>query len=85
MTDKRFLVVGGTSLIGSHLAEVLLQRGIDEVVLFDNFGLSSPEVFLSLEARPGVRVIRDDALKLAQLSSSMRCAMSMGSSCWPHF
>ncbi|KAF2099174.1 NAD dependent epimerase/dehydratase family protein [Rhizodiscina lignyota] len=72
MANKRFLVVGGTSLVGSHLAEVLLQRGTDEVVLFDNFSLSSPEVIRSLEARPGVRVVRGDALKLAQVIDAMR-------------
>ena len=35
--NKRFLVIGGAGLIGSHTVELLLKEDIREVVIFDNF------------------------------------------------
>jgi UDP-glucose 4-epimerase len=74
MTKKRYLVIGGASLIGSHLAEILLSRDAAEVRLFDNFSLSSPDTIRSLETRSGVSVVKGDALKLAQVVDAMRDA-----------
>ena len=34
--NKRFLVIGGAGLIGSHTVELLLKEDIREVVIFDN-------------------------------------------------
>lgn len=34
---KRFLVIGGAGLIGSHLADQLLQTDVKEVLIYDNF------------------------------------------------
>lgn len=35
--NKRFLVIGGAGLIGSHTVELLLKEDVQEVVIFDNF------------------------------------------------
>ena len=34
---KRFLVIGGAGLIGSHTVEALLREDVAEVIVFDNF------------------------------------------------
>ena len=39
-----YLITGGASLIGSHLADALLAAGAAEVRLLDNFTLGSNDV-----------------------------------------
>ena len=34
---NRFLVTGGAGFIGSHLVDMLIERGADKVVIFDNY------------------------------------------------
>jgi len=38
---KRFLLIGGAGLIGSHTAEALLKEDVAEVVIYDNFSRGS--------------------------------------------
>jgi len=35
--DKRFVVIGGAGLIGSHTVDALLEAGAGQVVVYDNF------------------------------------------------
>lgn len=72
--DKRFLIVGGASLIGGHLVKALIESQAKEVVLFDNFSLSNPEVVHALSHDPAVRVIKGDVLKLNQVWEAMKDA-----------
>ena len=37
LTGKRFVVIGGAGLIGSHAVDVLLRNDVGEVVVYDNF------------------------------------------------
>lgn len=37
LAGKRFVVVGGAGLIGSHVTEALLKEDVGEVVVYDNF------------------------------------------------
>jgi UDP-glucose 4-epimerase len=37
MHDSRVLITGGAGLIGSHLADHLVQEGVREIVILDNF------------------------------------------------
>jgi UDP-glucose 4-epimerase len=37
LEGKRFVVVGGAGLIGSHVTEALLREDVGEVVVYDNF------------------------------------------------
>lgn len=37
LKGKRLLVVGGAGLIGSHIVDQLLERDVQEVVIYDNF------------------------------------------------
>ena len=40
---KTYIVTGGAGFIGSHIAEGLLAKGAERVILFDNYSLGSPE------------------------------------------
>lgn len=37
VAGKRFLVIGGAGLIGSHVVDQLLQKDVKEVIIYDNF------------------------------------------------
>ena len=43
IASGRFVITGGASQVGSHIAEHLLSAGAREVVLLDNLSLGSPE------------------------------------------
>lgn len=43
LKGKRFLVIGGAGLIGSHTVDQLLEQGVAEVRVFDNFSRGSRE------------------------------------------
>ncbi len=64
---KTYLITGGASLIGSHLADALLAAGAAGVRLFDNFALGTPETIAHLMREPRVTLIRGDVLRLAEL------------------
>jgi UDP-glucose 4-epimerase len=64
---RTYLITGGASLIGSHLADALLLDGAASVRLFDNFALGTPETIAHLMHEPRVQLIRGDVLRLAEL------------------
>jgi UDP-glucose 4-epimerase len=68
----KFLIVGGASLIGSHLARQLLDDQAAEVVLFDNLSLGSSSVLAALGREDRVSVVRGDVLRLPMLMDAMR-------------
>ena len=37
MNFKRALITGGAGLVGSHIADLLVRDGLDEIVIVDNF------------------------------------------------
>jgi dTDP-glucose 4,6-dehydratase len=55
----RAVVTGGAGFLGSHLCEVLLDRG-DEVVCLDNFLTGSPDNVAHLTPNPRFRLVRSD-------------------------
>jgi UDP-glucose 4-epimerase len=66
-SGKSYLITGGASLIGSHIADRLLEAGAGEVRLLDNFSLGTPETIAHLENAPRVQRIRGDILRLNEL------------------
>lgn len=56
---KRVLVAGGAGFLGSHLCELLLNRGHD-VICLDNFFTSQKTNVESLLSRPNFELIRHD-------------------------
>jgi UDP-glucose 4-epimerase len=57
----RVLVTGGAGFIGSHLCDVLLERG-DEVSCVDNLSLGREENIAHLRPRKGFQFVRLDVL-----------------------
>jgi UDP-glucose 4-epimerase len=62
-----FVITGGASLIGSHVADRLLIEGAAKVVLLDNFALGTPEAIAHLEGEPRVELVRGDILRTSEL------------------
>ena len=63
----RFIVTGGISLIGSHVAEQLLTAGAGQVVLLDNFSLGSTDMIGPLLEDDRVTLVRGDITRLNDL------------------
>ena len=53
---KRFLVVGGAGLIGSHVCEALLKHDAKEVLVFDNFVRGSIDNLALVKNDPRFRI-----------------------------
>lgn len=53
---KKFVVIGGAGLIGSHTVDKLLQEDIKEVVIYDNFVRGSRENLTSALRDPRVKI-----------------------------
>jgi UDP-glucose 4-epimerase len=64
---NKFVITGGASLIGSHVADALLAEGAGEVVLLDNFSLGTPETVAHLQGEPRVKLIKGDILRVGDL------------------
>ena len=67
IANGRFVVTGGASLIGSHVADRLLEQGAREVILLDNFALGTPETVAHLDDDPRVKLVRGDILRVSEL------------------
>ena len=65
--DKRYLIAGGASLIGSHIAEQLLAQGAAAVTLLDNFSLGTASTTDFLLADKRVKLVKGDLLRLGDL------------------
>jgi UDP-glucose 4-epimerase len=63
----RILIVGAASLVGSHTADHLLQAGVKEVILMDNFAFGTPEAIAHLEGNDRVKIVRADITHLHEL------------------
>ena len=67
IAEGKFVVTGGASLIGSHVAERLIDQGAREVVLLDNYALGSPDTVRSLLENPRIKLVRGDILRINEL------------------
>jgi UDP-glucose 4-epimerase len=72
LNGKSFLITGGASLIGSHIATQLLDHGVERVVLFDNMSLGSEEAVRHLAGNAKVELVRGDILRMNQLMAAMK-------------
>lgn len=71
ISEGKFVVVGGASLLGSHIGEQLLAGGAREVVLLDNLALGSTENIEFLLGDKRCTFVRGDALRLNELYDPM--------------
>ena len=56
LTGKRFLVIGGAGLIGSHTVDALLQEDVAEVRIYDNFSRGTMENLAGALGDPRAKV-----------------------------
>lgn len=63
---RRVCITGGAGFIGSNLADELVARGM-EVVILDNLNTGRREFVTEIVAQPGVRMIQGDVLDEAVL------------------
>ena len=54
--DKKFVVVGGAGLIGSHTVDTLLKEDVKEVLIYDNFLRGSRENLTDALRDPRVKI-----------------------------
>lgn len=71
---KKFLVVGGAGLIGSHVVDELLKNDIGEVIVYDNFCRGTNENIAQAvkDSRCRVYDVGGDILQTDILDSAMR-------------
>ncbi|HEX7856612.1 MAG TPA: NAD-dependent epimerase/dehydratase family protein [Sphingobium sp.] len=74
ISGGRFVVTGGASLIGSHVADRLLAEGAREVILLDNFALGTPETVAHLNGDDRVKLVRGDILRINDLYDAFKGA-----------
>jgi UDP-glucose 4-epimerase len=74
ISGGRFVLTGGASLIGSHVADRLLAEGAREVVLLDNFALGTPEAVAHLSGDDRVKLVRGDILRVNELYDAFKGA-----------
>ena len=57
---ERILVTGGAGLVGSHIADQLADRGVAEIIVYDNFVRGRRENLAYAMSRGGVQVVEGD-------------------------
>jgi UDP-glucose 4-epimerase len=60
MNSSRVLITGGGGLIGSHIADRLVEMGVGEVVVLDNFTRGGHENLADALAKGPIRIIEGD-------------------------
>jgi dTDP-glucose 4,6-dehydratase len=78
----RVLVTGGAGFIGSHLSQLLLDRGCD-VVCMDNFITGSPENIASLIGRPGFEFVRHNVTEYITVDGPLDWVLHLASPASP--
>jgi UDP-glucose 4-epimerase len=72
MRDSRILITGGAGLIGSHIADQLVQEGVREIVILDNFVRGRRANIASAQARGPVTLIEGDIANRDLLVEAMQ-------------
>jgi UDP-glucose 4-epimerase len=71
----RHLITGGAGFIGCHLAQALLRRG-DEVLILDDLSTGSSENLERLKGKPGFRYVIDSVMNRPVLAELVdQCGM----------
>lgn len=72
ISGKRVLITGGAGFIGSHLADALLARECEKVVVIDNFFLGKMENLTLASKHEAFALYRDDCRDLGALEAVIK-------------
>jgi len=72
LEGARVLITGGAGFIGSHLADLLAESRVAEIVVFDNFSRGRPENLATARESGRVVVIEGDICDRAEVARAMR-------------
>ncbi|AZZ91662.1 NAD-dependent epimerase/dehydratase family protein [Hahella sp. KA22] len=74
LSGRKFLVIGGAGLIGSHTVDALLKEGVEEIIVYDNFVRGSYDNLSTAlrDSRVKVYEVGGDILQTDILDSAMQ-------------
>lgn len=72
LQDYRVLITGGSGLVGSHIADLLVRESTKEIVIFDNFVRGQRKNLQWALAHGPVSVVEGDLRDRAALAAAMR-------------
>jgi UDP-glucose 4-epimerase len=72
MRDRRVLITGGAGLIGSHIADQLVEQGVGEVVVLDSFVRGRRENLARAASKGCVTLVEGDIRDRDLLATTMR-------------
>ena len=72
LQDRRVLITGGAGLIGSHIADQLLSKGVAEIVVLDNFVRGRRENLAAAMARGRVTIVEGDIRDVKVVAEAMQ-------------
>jgi UDP-glucose 4-epimerase len=72
LEGKRVLITGGAGLIGSHIADQLLERDVAEIVIIDNFVRGRMENLEQALPSGKIKVVREDISDTAAVAKAMQ-------------
>lgn len=71
MNDKRALITGGAGLIGSHIADGLIEEGVREIVVLDNFTRGRRHNLAKAAGSGKLRIVEGDLRDIALVRKTM--------------
>ena len=71
MRDSRILITGGAGFIGSHIADQLVQEGVREIVVLDNFVRGRRENLAWAQSKGSITVVEGDIGDRELLAATM--------------
>ena len=74
MIFNRALITGGAGLIGSHIADALVDAGALEIVVLDNFSRGSRENLARADASGRLRIVEGDVRDAATVAQALEGA-----------
>lgn len=60
MQNSRVLITGGAGLVGSHIADLLLQEGVAEIIILDNFTRGQRSNLAKAQAQGPLVIVEGD-------------------------
>lgn len=71
IADERVLITGGAGLIGSHIADQLVDAGVRDIVILDNLSRGRRENLRDAERSGRIRLIEGDVRNTVDVAAAM--------------